>query len=223
MIEVIFAVYKHWDRIDEIMEDLKKQTIQNFKVSIWNNSGRELKPSFPKKRLFVFNSPKNIGTGDRWQLVKMTQGSPIICFDDDEKLAPDFVEYHYREYLKWGDKCVLGWYNKLLGGKEYRDEIKIRLPYGTEVDYMGGGGSVRGRSLFEAEPRLIENGFYKRYTHADDLWHSYLARIRGYKLISIEPRCKLLASDDSNKKYKGQKEQAFKELRKLGWKMLNEE
>jgi len=222
MIEVIFAVYKQWGRIEQIMWDLQNQTIDNFRVSIWNNSGHELSFRFPRKRLFVFNSPKNVGTGDRWQLVKKTTGSPIIVFDDDEKLAPDFIEYYYKEFQKWGDKCVLGWYTKLLGGKRYKDELGFCLPYGTEVDYMGGGGSVRSRKLFEVEPRLVDDDFYRKYNHADDFWHSYLARKHGFKLISIEPRCKVLSSYIDNKRYKGQKEQAFQELRKEGWKMLCE-
>jgi len=222
-IDVIFAIYKRWDRIGDIMKQLREQTIDNFNVSIWNNSGKALKIDFPKERLLVFNSEKNVGTGDRWALVNKTQGDPIICFDDDEDLAPDFVEYHFKEYLKFGDKCVLGWYSKLLNPKSYRGELAIKLSYGTEVDYIGGGGSVRGRSLFEVESRLVESNFYQRYNHADDLWHSYLARLRGYRLISIEPRCTLLLDrDNENKKYKQQKEQAFQELRKVGWKMLCE-
>ena len=223
MIDVFFAVYKRWNRVDEIMKQLKTQTNQYFKVNIWNNSGRELKIDFDKKRLFVFNSPKNIGTGDRWGLIEKTQGDPIICFDDDEDLASDFVEYYYQQNLKFGDKCVLGWYTKLFKGNSYKNEKEICLPYGKEVDYVGGGGSVRSREIFSVIPQLIKNDFYSKYNHADDLLHSYLARQNGYKLISIEPHCKLLPDIDSeNKKYKQQKERAFQELREAGWKMLCE-
>lgn len=223
MIDVIFAVYKRWERIDKIMEQLRNQTIDNFRVSIWNNSGRELKITFPTNRLQIINSEKNIGSGDRWKLIKYTTGNPIICFDDDEDLDKDFVEYHYKEYLKWGDKYILGWYTKLLNPIEYRNELVIKLPYGTEVDYLGGGGSVRGRSLFEIEPKLIDDDFYRKFVHADDLWHSYLAWENEYKLISIEPRCKMiLDGNDMNKRYKISKNNAYLELRKMGWKLLCE-
>ena len=217
-IEVCFAVYQRPHRVPEMLEQLKKQTIQNFKVNIWNNSGEKLKTEdFPKDRLQMIDS-ENIGSQARFRLVPLTKGDPIIFFDDDEELDDDFVEYHYRIY-KENPNAIQGWYSRIF----YHDywHSKRCYPAGTEVDYIGTGGMVVGRKIFDEEPILqnIPDGYEK----VEDLFLAFIAKDRRMSLISAEQKCRIL--DDGKDQYKAiarQKDEAFLALRREGFPLVDE-
>jgi len=154
LIEVCFAVYQRPQRLPAILEQLKAQTIQNFNVNLWNNSGKTLEiRDFPFDRTIrVINSEYNIGPQARFRLAKQTTGNPIIFFDDDEELSPQFVEYHYNEYLKFGPNCILGWFTRTFNQEKYWESHGAR--YGQEVDYIGLGGLVMDREIIDKEPLL---------------------------------------------------------------------
>jgi hypothetical protein len=218
-IEVCLMIYQRPHRLPEILEQLKAQTIQDFKVNIWNNSSEKLHvSSFSEDRIKVIDSKGNIGTQARWRLAKQTTGNPIIFFDDDEALGPDFVEYHYEQYLKFGSKCMLGWFIKVFHRERY---WKYKgADYGQEVDYLGAGGMVMDREIFDKEP-LLQN-IPKPFERTEGMYLSYLALMKyGMKLIKIEQKCKILV--DGKDIYKSiDKEKIFKELRKMGWRLLKD-
>ncbi|GAH19740.1 unnamed protein product, partial [marine sediment metagenome] len=119
-IEVCFLIYKRHQRLPEILNQLKAQTIQNFKVNIWNNSGKKLDISnFPQDRIQITSPKENVGSQARFKLAKKTTGNPIIFFDDDEDLRPDFIEYHYNQYLNFGPKCILGYFTRTFNQESY--------------------------------------------------------------------------------------------------------
>jgi hypothetical protein len=203
-----------------ILKQFLNQTNQNFKINIWNNSGYRLDVrNFPEDRIRVFNSTKNHGAGDRFKLIPDTMGNPIISLDDDEDVDENFIDYHIKEYTKWGDNCILGWYSKLLSTDSYKNETAIFLPYGTEVDFLGTGGVVFPRSFFDKSVNLIQ--LPDEYIKVNDIYISAMAQKYSYKLIAIDPKCHIvLDGKDSNKKDKELKEKAFKKLRAGGWKFI---
>jgi len=220
-IEVCFLVYQRPQRLSEILSQLKIQTIQNFRINIWNNSGKKLDiSSFPKDRIKVIDSKENIGSQARFKLAKQTTGNPIIFFDDDESLNPNFVEYHYSQYLKFGSKCILGWWTRTFIRESYGKSQSIKVKYGQEVDYVGAGGMVLGREIFDKES-LLQN-IPKPFDKAEDLYLCYIARMKhGMKMIRIESACKMLV--DNKDQYKSiNKEKIFTELRKMGWRLLRD-
>lgn len=223
MIEVLLAVFQRPDRVPKIIEQLKRQTIQNFTFNIWNNSGKLLDVSgFPKERLRIVTSTKNRGAGDRFQLIKYTKGNPIITFDDDENLKDDFIDYHNEQYKKWKGKYLLGWYSKIFDERGYKEEKDICLSYGTEVDFIGSGGMVIGRKFFDISPDLIT--LPDNFIKANDIYFSAVAKMNGYKLISIDKKCDIIYDGlDSNRHDKQYKLNAFQELRDKGWKLLYEQ
>jgi len=217
LIEVCFAIYQRYKRLPVILEQLKAQTVQNFNVNIWNNSGEILDvSSFPKKRMRVINSPTNVGSQARFRLAKLTTGNPIIFFDDDEELSPIFVEYHYDQYLKFGPNCILGWFTRTFNQESYWNSVGAL--YGQEVDYIGTGGMVLDREIVDKEPLLqcIPPPFDK----AEDLFLCYLARMKyGMKLIKIDQVCKILI-DGKDQYVSIDKESIFRELIERGWQLL---
>lgn len=219
MIEVCLTIYQRPYRLDEILRQLKAQTIQNFKVNIWNNDGKELDVNtFPKNRIKVINSKENIGSQARFRLAKQTIGNPIIFFDDDEELNPNFVEYHYNQYLKFGSKCILGWYTRTFDKESYWRSM--RANYGEEVDYVGTGGMVLDRDIFDKEPLLQD--IPEPFDKTEDLYLCYLARMKyGMKMIKIESAYKIL-TDNKNQYRIIDKEGIFGELRKKGWWLLKD-
>ena len=218
-IEVCFLVYQRPQRVPDILRQLKVQTLQNFKVNIWNNSGVELDVSdFPQDKIKVINSEENLGSKVRFKLAKQTTGNPIIFFDDDENLDTNFIEYNYNEYLKFGSKCILGWFARTFSKESYWDSIGAK--YGEKVDYVGTGGMILDREIIDKEP-LLQN-IPKPFKKVEDLYLCYLARMNhGMEMIKIEPTCSILVDDKDQ--YKSiDKEGAFKELRTKGWELLRE-
>jgi len=219
MVEVCLVIHQRPQRLSEILNQLKIQTIQNFRINIWDNSEKKLATNnFPKDRIKIINSEVNISSQARFQLAKRTIGNPIIFFDDDEALSSNFVEYHYDQYLKFGPKCILGWYTKIFEKESYWNYKQAN--YGEEVDYVGTGGMILDREIFDKEP-LLQN-IPEPFDKTEDLYLCYLARMKyGMKMIKIESACSILV--DGKDQYKEiDKEKIFRELRKKGWRLLKD-
>ena len=219
-IEVCLLVYQRFQRLPEILKQLKAQTIQNFKVNIWNNSGEKLDVNnFPEDRIMVINSEKNVGSQVRYRLAKQTTGNPIIFLDDDKNLNPNFVEYHYNQHLKFGPNYLLGEHTRIFKAERYWRSG--RASYGQEVDYVA--TLVLDRKIIDEEPLLLN--IPEPFVKVEDLYLCYLARTEyGMKIAKIDPAFHDIGDGkDSFLRLKEYKEIAFKELRKLGWRLLKDE
>ncbi len=219
MIEVCLVVYQRTKRIPEILGQLKTQTIQNFRVNIWNNTKEDLDVSnFPADRIKVSNSLENVGSRARFYLAKKTKGNPIIFIDDDEFLYPDFIEYYYNQYLKFGSKSILGYFTRTFNLESYWKSEGA--PYGQEVDYIATKAMILDREIIDKEP-LLQN-IPEEFAKVEDLYLCYLAREKhGMKMIKINPASHSII-DNQDQWSKIDKEKAFQELRKIGWKLLKD-
>lgn len=219
MIEVCFLIYQRYQRLPEILNQLKDQTIQNFRVNIWNNSGKVLDlKDFPQERIKVINSKENVGSQARFKLAKETTGNPIIFFDDDEFLYPDFVEYHYNQYLKFGPKSILGYFTRNFDQESYWKSSGAL--YGKEVDYIATKSMILDREIIDKEP-LLQN-IPTQFVKVEDLYLCYLARMKhGMKMIKINPSSRGIV-DDKDQWSSIDKEKAFCLLRQNGWKLLKD-
>lgn len=213
-IEVCMAVYKRVDRLPKLIEQLKNQTNQNFKLNIWNNSGKKLEVDFPKDRLFIFDSQWNVGSIGRFRLVPHTKGECIIFIDDDLVLEDDFIDYMYNKWVENPDD-IQGWFTRIFQGS-YWNSIPYNLE-NVEVDYVGTGGMVLSRQLFEENMEELLHP-PEEMIKVEDLWLSYIAWRSGLKLYAVEPHCKIEV--DGNDQFHGlleYKEEAFNYLKNLGW------
>lgn len=220
-IEVCLAVYQRVHRIPEIVEDLKRQTNQNFKLNIWNNSGEKLDVDFPKDRLRIVNSKENIGPVGIFRLAKESKGEIIVTFDDDEKLYDDFIDYQYQMY---DENEVRGWFTRIFTDENsYSNSQSYKhTKVGEEVDYVGTGGLVVGRKIFDEEPKLQTIPRGEKF-YPIDLYLSYVAKMRGMKLRRIEKKLDIISDDkDSYLKLGNKKDIALQKLRKKGFVLVNE-
>lgn len=218
-IEVCFVVYQRPERIPKILEQLKKQSTQSFKVNIWNNTKKDLDISnFPADRIHVYQSLENVGSKARFYLAKRTKGNPIIFIDDDQELHPNFVEYNYRQYLKFGPKCILGWFTRTFKAKGYWQSSPAKT--GEFVDYVATKAMIFDREIIDKEP-LLQN-IPKEFEKVEDLYLCYLARMKhDMKMIKID-RYTWEKPDGKDQWKNIDKEKAFSLLRKKGWKLLKD-
>lgn len=219
-IEICMAVFKRWKRLPKIITQLSKQTNQNFRLNIWNNSGEDISPIHIIKHDFdinIINSNHNVGSIGRFRLVPHTTGQCIIFIDDDLNLEPDFVEYMYNCWKENPDD-IQGWFTRIFK-TGYWDSI----PYNAAdmpVDYVGTGGMVLSRDIFEdfMDELLFPPA---EVIKVEDLWLCYIAQREGIGRYAIEPKCSI--ENDDNDQYKGlieYKEQAFNYLIEKGWKLV---
>jgi len=223
-IEICLVVHRRYYRLPKILKDLSRQTFQNFNLNIWNNSNRKLDVflkdcGFPKKRIKVHNSKENVGSQARFRLVPLTKGNPIIFIDDDEEFKERMVEYFYKEWKTRGKDHILGWYTRTFNAERYHPCID-KPPYGSEVDYIGTGGMILDREIFEKEP-ILQN-IPEPFDKTEDLFLCYLARMKhNMKLVKIHSPINILI-DGKDQYVKIDKQAIFKKLRKKGWWILKD-
>jgi len=222
MIEVCFCVYKRWQRVPDILQNLLNQTNQDFKVNIWNNSGQNLDVSkFPAGRIQVIDLGCNLGSAARFKIVPRTMGNPIIFFDDDEILDNDFVDYYWKQYQKFGPDYILGWFTRIFNQEHYWHSIPYSI-YGTEVDYVGTGGMILDRKIFDQEQSLAD--IPEEFSRVEDLYLGYIARMKyGMKLSAIEKKCSIMVDvHDQFRSLTDYKQKTFLFMRQKGWKILKD-
>jgi hypothetical protein len=220
-IEVCLAVYQRIDVLPHLIKQLKDQTNQDFILNIWNNSSRKLNIDnidFPPDRITIYNSETNVGSIARFLLVPHTEGKCIIFIDDDLDLQPDFIEYMYGIWKEDPDS-IQGWFTRIFKST-YWDSI----PYNeadVEVDYVGTGGMVLSRDIFDNNPCLLNPP--PEYVKVEDLYLSFIAYKNGIKRFAAEPHCKILV--DGHDQYKSlieYKHKALCQMRNEGWVTLRE-
>lgn len=223
MMEVCITTYQRYYRLPEIIDQLNLQTFQDFRLNIWNNSGKDLTPfveGFPKDRLTIINSEKNEGSAARFKLAAKTKGNPIMFLDDDEEIAENTLEYFYKEYRERGKDCILGWYTRTFHLEQYNPSMCEEMPYGSQVDYIGTGGMILDRWIFDKEKSLQD--IPEPFDKAEDLYLCYIARMKyNLPLIKILPAVAIIV--DGKDQYVGiDKEDIFKRLRVQGWWLMRE-
>jgi GT2 family glycosyltransferase len=198
-LEICMCSYSRPERLPIIREQLAKQTCAGFKFNVWDNT------------------VDNQGSSARFKLAKQVKGNPIIFIDDDESLEPDFVEYMYKKYKEHPD-AIQGWFTRIFNNDSYWDSIPYS-PEGMEVDYVGTGGMILDRKIFDEEP-ILQN-LPPEFDKVEDLYLSWLARKKGMKLLAVEPHIKIeVDGKDQFSKLAFYKEEAFTKLLLSGWKLL---
>lgn len=191
--------YSRPERLQTIKDLLAAQTYKDFDFYI------------------IDNTKENRGAKERFKEVLRHENNPILFIDDDESPAPDFVEYMMSQY---DPDCVKGWFTRIFNKESYWDSIAYSAS-GTEVDYVGTGGMILDRKIFDENPELSD--IPPEFEKVEDLYLSYLARKKGLKLMAVDPHIKIEV--DGKDQYKGlgfYKEEAFRLLRLDGWKLLKD-
>lgn len=219
-VEVCITVYQRYYRLPEIIRQLNKQDEQGFNLNIWNNSGKDLTPfitEFPADRLQVINSEKNEGSAARFKIIPKTTGQCIIFIDDDESIDPRFVSYMKKVWELHSKDCICGWYTRTFINDRYNPSYDDP-PVESEVDYVGTGGMVLDRWIFDNEPTLQD--IPKPFDKTEDLYLCYIARMKyGMHLIKTLPLVSILV-DGKDQFVNINKEDIFLRLKSMGWKLV---
>lgn len=220
-IEVCLAVYQRVNTLKQLVEQLKNQTNQEFILNIWNNSDKPLNVEdldFPEDRITIYNSSYNVGSIGRFLLVPHTTGKCIIFIDDDLDLQPDFVEYMYNRWVENPDD-IQGWFTRV-----FKDSYWNSIPYNKEdeeVDYVGTGGMVLSRDIFDNNPCLLNPP--PEYVKVEDLYLSFIAYKNGIKRYATEAHCKILVDGrDQFRSLLSYKDEALSLMRKEWTTLLQE-
>lgn len=219
--EVCITLCQRYYRLPFILRQLEKQSVQNFNVNIWNNSGKDLEPllegeTFPKERLKIHNSDINIGSKARFKLVSKTEGNPIIFMDDDEDIADKTIEYFLTLWKQTKDTAIWGWYTRTFVNEMYHPSYD-NPPIGSEVDYIGTGGMVLDRKIFDEEPILQD--IPRPFDKTEDLFLCHIARKRGIKLLKAEKGFSIRV-DGKDQYIRYDKNDIYKRLRDGGFETL---
>lgn len=199
MVEVIMCVYSRPHRLGIIRKQLEEQTSKCFSFTIRDNT------------------KDNQGAAARFAAAKKTKGNPIIFIDDDQSMRKDFVEYMVGQY---DQDCVKGFYSRIFDKEGYWDSVYCPEA-GTEVDYVGTGGMVLDRRIFDEEPSLL--AIPPKFFRVEDLFLCYLARKRGLRLYSTEKHIACIEDGKNQlRNLRAYKETAFAELRRMGWPLLKD-
>lgn len=221
---VCMCVYKRVNNLPKIVKALEKQTYKYFDFNVWCNNISKLEKvkdilNNSKLNYNIYFSDKNEGSKSRFWLVPKCNGNPIMFFDDDQIPMEDYVEYLLKAYIK-NPYSVQGYHNRVFTIESYWRKSSNR-PEGMEVDYVGTGGMVVGREIvLDKRAQSIESVC----SNVEDLYLSYIARSYGYKLLSLERKVELLI--DKKDQFSGlrkEKENCFKYLRKLGFRLLKDQ
>jgi len=197
--EIIMCSYSRPERLPLIRQMLANQTYKRFRFNV------------------IDNTIDNKGSAERFRGVARVKGNPIIFIDDDESPAPDFVEYMMSQY---DPNAIKGWFTRIFPKESYWDSYAYN-EMGEEVDYVGTGGMILDRKIFD-DPELLN--IPPEFAKVEDLFLSYKAREKGLKLIVVEPHIKIeVDGKDQFSSLGDYKENAFRLLREKGWKLLKDE
>lgn len=219
-IEVCIAVYQRYYRLPEIIRMLNAQTNQNFNLNIWDNTDKdihEFTEGFPKKRLQILGNGRNEGSAARFKIVPHTKGECIIFIDDDEEFDKDFIEYNYQQYLLRKND-IQGWYTRTFINDKYNPSFD-NPPAGEEVDYVGTGGMVLDRKIFDDEE--LQN-IPEPFDKVEDLYLCYLARMKyGMSLRKLDKHVSI--NVDGKDQFHGiDKEEMYQRLRAMGFRIIKD-
>jgi hypothetical protein len=206
-----------------LLAQLERQTHLDFRLNIWNNSGKPLPISHSNAiKLQIIDSDHNCGSSARFKIILQTEGNPILFIDDDMIVHKDFMAYYHEQFIKYGSNCILGWHTRIFQEEHYW-KATLHSPYGSEVDYIGTGGMILDRKIFDNES-ILQN-LPAEYEKVEDLFLCYLARQKyNMKLIAIHKKCAIVADGkDQYRRLYQYKQNAFQSLRKMGWRLLNDD
>lgn len=221
---VLLLVYKRIYNLEKIIRSLEEQSYKKFYFKVVNNDYRNkdkvdslLKDS--SLEYTVSHNKENKGSWSKFTSIKNSKGNPVLFLDDDMIPKRDFVEYNLKQYNKYGNHNILGWYGFAFKGKNYwTDREKVK--YGQKMDYVGSGSMVCDRKVFDIEE--IYN-IPNKYKKIEDLWFSYVVDKKRYSKIKISKRVKHIKDkNDQFRNIMSLKKRMLRYLLDKGWILLKD-
>jgi hypothetical protein len=197
-IAIVFCTWKRVYRLNDILDDLVKQTFKNFDVFIWNNNHNEIFNINEVVKKYELNirikhSEINVGGIGRFYYSKeiCEDYDKIIFIDDDQTLGEDVVCRMVDNHI---DDSILSWWGWSVKNNYFN---RVRVINFKEVDYCGTGGMIVDPKIFK---HIDLKTIPKKYEFIEDLWLSFVAKYDfNYKLIGGDFNIKI--NNDGNDQF----------------------
>jgi len=187
-VPVIMCIWQRPESFAKTLAMLQAQTFppEDFTFYVWNNNPdlrerlEQVAAETPHDFGIIFHHhAENIGPIARahqaHELARTGQYRYVVTIDDDQILPPDFLATLVAEAAPRTITSDWAWRFKTPTSywKRYRPAVH------AEAEYCGVGGAIFDISLF-ADPAVLD--IPAKYRLIDDLWLSYFARQRGWRL-----------------------------------------
>lgn len=217
-IALVMCLWNRPERLAGILAMLDGQrTGRGIRLVLWNNAPENadhyarviagFTPSGAIRSLELHESAHNIGGIGRFvaqrDLVKAGYTGPFLMLDDDQDVAPSFVD---DLLAAAADRSVSGVWAWTMG-TSYWDREPVETD-GAPADHIGTGGSV-------CDSRIVgDDSFFTalpaRFLFIEDMWMSACATANGWRLSKADtPVTFVLEHLDQGHHIRGDKEQFY--------------
>ena len=178
LVSVIIPTLNRYEYLKDVLKDLEAQEYKNFEVIICDQS-EPSEPYFYKGwnlTLTVIQQNEKALWLARNKCVAASKGEYILLFDDDSRVAKDWISQHLRCVDFFKTTISAGVTNTLVGGGLSKKES-----YFHSSDVFDTGNALVHRSVFE-KAGLFDRQFEKQ--RMGDSEFGLRALLNGFKIIS---------------------------------------
>lgn len=198
-ITVFLTVFNRINKLQQTLEKLEKQTFVDFDIVIINNNtdqevinevNRIVSESPNSLNITVKHQIVNLGTMIRFKIAADNGCDYAVFLDDDMTIGKEMMEIFNKEKEPQSLKSIVG--------INFQDtfEVRKRANPTKPAKILGPGAMIADASLFRDPEfwKLWRPEFYV----IDDLWVSYYAHMKGWKLVVSESKVFLNPSDKNS-------------------------
>lgn len=146
LVSIIIPTLNRYDYLKDTLQDLCHQTFTNFEVIVTDQSNQfdtTFYESFPLNIVLIRQEEKLLWTA-RNNAIKKSKGSLILFFDDDSRVAPDWIEMHIKAINYFNADVSAGVSLASAGAKIPADYNYLRW-----ADQFDSGNAMVRRKVFE--------------------------------------------------------------------------
>ncbi len=146
LVSIIIPTLNRYDYLKDTLNDLCHQTYPNFEVIIIDQSDHfdaNFYSSFPLNIVLKKQEEKLLWTARNYA-INISKGSLLLFFDDDSRVAPDWIEMHIKTINYFCADVSAGVSLSTVGGK-----IPADYNYFRWADQFDSGNAMVKRKVFE--------------------------------------------------------------------------
>lgn len=218
VIWIVVPVYERISYISKLVENLKKQTYQNYRLIIVDHGKSKIKMEFDKKAEVILASAELWWTGAINKGIKyilenknIKPETPILIMNDDVSFDSNYLEnmmleWNYNEKKIIGSICIEPETSRIIYANMVLNRLKAKFEYKNKFKNINCLGNkpllsdvLKGRGTLIPAKVFLEIGVYNEkflphYKADHEL--IYRAKKRGY-MIYTSPRVILYSKLDS--------------------------
>lgn len=194
-ITVFLTVYNRINRLAQTLDELSRQTYSDFHTVVINNNilrRQEVDLIVARSALTnvcIAQQEFNTGTVGRYLMARNSSCDYAVFLDDDMTVNPEMMADFNAEKEPQALKSILG----INFTDDFNSKKKAYPKFPAKV--LGPGAMIADASLFRQDSFWSE--WRPEFYVIDDLWISYYASTRGWKLEVISAKVFMNRSEDT--------------------------